>query len=186
MATEYFILREDCSQIIDILQEIGGMEEYISSFEVQFHYDLNCNDIKNKLDKTKNHVIFKSSGGDRSGHFHFFNKFLNKCEDSYKLGWQVAGRNGFCQTFALMGALGMHEVFKLKSKNKCSEIACQYLIDNAIKNPKNFKKYWRKLCKAKDYKNIENLTPKEIEEDIHKSRETSLFNKLVQDEVVYL
>jgi hypothetical protein len=57
MATEYEILEQDCSQIIDILQEIGGMEEYIVSFGVEFHYDLNCNDIKNRLDKTKNHII---------------------------------------------------------------------------------------------------------------------------------
>jgi hypothetical protein len=83
----------------------------------------------------------------------------------------------------------MHEVFKLKSRNECSKIACKYLIENAIKNPKNFKKYWKKLCRENDYTNLLKLTPKKIEEKILESmemREPSLFTELIQDEQVYL
>lgn len=186
--------KQDCSQIIDILQEIGGTETYIKLFGVEYHYGVKCSQVLGSIDLDKNHVIFTPSGrrielgGSSSGHFHFINKFIGKCQDSYSLGWQNNGSNGFCQTFALMGSLGMESVFKGKSKEECSIIACQFILDNG---KKWYKKYWKTLCKAKNYKNIENLSLKEIDEDLKmcmiwiKGR-SSLFWNLVLDETVYM
>jgi hypothetical protein len=161
--------RNDCSQIIDILQEICGSENYIRSFKVEYHYGYKCQTIINGLDLTKNHVIFTPSGrraqlgAVSSGHFHFVNKFIGNCQDSYSLGWQTAGSNGFCQTFALMGSLGMGGVFKGKTKEECSIVACQYILDNGA----NWYKNWNKLCTQKGYENIMKLSLDEIKTDLH-------------------
>jgi hypothetical protein len=122
-----------------------------------------------------------------SGHFHFINKFIRKCQDSYSLGWQNKGSNGFCQTFALMGALGMDTVFQGKTKEHCSQIACEFLLDN---NSKWFKKYWKKLCINKKYYNIQNLSIDEIKKDIHMSmiwgKKGTIFWELILSEEVYI
>jgi len=189
--------RQDCSQIIDILQAIGGSENYIRSFDVEYHYGVRCQEIfKSKLDLTKNHVIFTPSGrrfqlgAVSSGHFHFVNTFIGKCQDSYTLGWQNNGSNGFCQTFALMGALGMDAVFKGKSKEECSKVACRYILSN---DKKWYKKYWKKLCIEKSYHNIKNLSLEEIKKDMEmcmiwtsKQGGSTMFWNLVLDELVYV
>jgi len=186
--------RQDCSQIIDILQEIGGNEEYIRSFGVEYHYGVRCKDMLKTMNNSKSHVIFTPSGrrhqlGDvSSGHFHFINKDDWRCKDSYTLKWQNDGSNGFCQTFALMGALGRDKDFVGKSKEECSMIACKFILSN---NKHWFKKYWKKLCKDKGYVNLESLTELEINEDIEmcmlwKNKKSTMFWNLVIDENVYV
>jgi len=148
-----------------------------------------------KIDAKKSHVIFVPSGRrvelgqTSSGHFHFIDKEIGKCQDSYSLGWQNVGSNGFCQTFAFMGAMGMCSVFTNKSKEECSIIVCQYLLDN---NKKWFKKYWKRLCNKKRYHNIENLSTAEITENLNMSMvwaygkgKSTIFWNLILDEVVY-
>lgn len=193
---------EDCSQIIDVIQQIAGSEHYIKSFKVEYNPGINCKDIgksKKKFeaayDPNKSHVIFKNS--DRraadisSGHFLFYNKDIKQCQDSYSLGWQSKGSNGFCQTFALMGALGMSYQFNKLSKEKCSETACRFLITHVVKN-RVFFKSWKKICKNKNYSNIINMNPDEVTEDLEKSMKwtlkrgkTTIFWKLITDETIY-
>lgn len=189
--------KQDCSQIIDILQEIGGNQKYIESFgDIKYHYGVKCGDIISNLDLSKSHVVFTPSSrrgamdvDSASGHFHFVNKYIGKCQDSYSLKWQKDGSNGFCQTFALMGALGMAEVFKGKTKEECSVVACNFLLQNS---DKWFKKYWKTLCKNKGYMNIKDLSVQEIKDDLltsmfwtSKKGGSTMFWNLVLDEVVY-
>ena len=174
----------DCSQIIDILQRIAGSEEYIKSFGVEYRTG-KCSEVARTIEQNKDYVIFSASGrggvGDvASGHFHFINRADGQCRDSYKLGWQTSGSNGFCQTFALMGALGLSDVFTGRNKKDCSIIACRYILSNNSR----WKRKWAKLCKESYYPNIEKLTVQEIETDINTAIDEGIFWPLVQNEMV--
>jgi hypothetical protein len=193
----------DCSQIIDILQQIGGTQDYIESFGVNYDTASSCQEILKGPTYVPGslYVIFiassrRAGGNIMGGHFHFINA-SGTCGDSYKLGWQKTGSNGFCQTFALMGALGKAEAEPgipfgpTLSKEEHSRAACNFIISN---NRKWYNKYWKKLCIEKGYSNIKDLSINEIIEDLNAAMRwttsprggSTIFWKLVLDEVVYV
>lgn len=179
----------DLSQIIDVLQTLVGSETYVSLFPgIKYQHNVPCDDIlSNPAERNYSHVLFKSFRGSLEGHFHFIHKDEWMCTDSYAMGWQRPQSNGFCQTFALMGALGYGDRFKNKSWPECSRLACLFILSNQDK----WKRRWKTVCKNKGYVNIRNLSMEEVEIDVLTSMlwtrrgGATLFWKAVNDEVVY-
>lgn len=178
---------DDFSQILDVMQTIAGSDEYIKSFP-SIIYKRDMPTASEKLsaiaDRAHNYVYFHPTRkGAYSGHFHFIDRTSNpaKLTDSYHEGWQNNGSNGFCQTFAVMGALGLGSIFLNKSKMDCSILAFRFILQNA-KTWKKWSSQWKKTCRI--YPNIKNLNIQEIEEDLEFALDHRFFWKSILDEFV--
>lgn len=90
-------------------------------------------------------VVFKSRRPGDSGHFHFVYNTKGKMEDtdSYKEGWQKSGSNGFCQTFAMMLAVGESPPHGA-NKADCSKFAAGWMASKLSSFPARVRAvlYW--------------------------------------------
>jgi len=177
---------QDCSQIIDVMQTAGGIDEYIKSFNIEYHYKKPSTTEMEKYKKDgKRHVFFHPSSSRSnaiSGHFHFIDPISREYTSSYEKRWQNSGSNGFCQTFAVMGAIGLGTQLTGLSKQDCSLRACRFLIENIDK----WIVYWKQICIDHQYFNIKMLDKKEIVSDILLCTTKGMLWKLIQDEIIYI
>jgi len=142
-----------------------------------------------RIDKSFEGLIFVgdiSSGG----HFHYKLKG-EKSKDSYTLGYQRSGSNGFCQTFAIMCYL----IEKQLIDNQCLQKDNYY--NNTICALKFIQKYclkaiqkvWKETCKSLSdtiWYNYHDLNVKELKEDIDKIIKSEIFLRFwLTNEFIY-
>ena len=128
----------------------------------------------------KEGVHFTTTGrGGNAGHFYYVDAEGNKL-NSYTLRHQVNGKNGFCQTFAMMYSKGLKPSLDGLTMKECSIKAAEFLAKYAPKLITQFKKIARKTPYQYD-----NLTSKELREEIESLIAYRHFYKQVLDEIYY-
>eukprot|EP00939_MAST-03C_sp_MAST-3C-sp1_P003671 g3671.t1 len=118
---------------ISVLATVGGMEDFQRAMGItEIHYFDSLSELhafpKRNLPSSEEFVptlafVGSDEHSELGGHFHFLRK-TKEWSDSYKEVWQKGGTHGFCQIYAVMGALDeagllLPEQFsgKLKSGN---------------------------------------------------------------------
>lgn len=142
-----------------ILTVIMGNYEFIID---NLHIAIDSVETRAQVNKKHDGITFV--GKDGVGHFHFKAKD-GRVTDSYKEKWQIDGTNSFCQTFAIMGYLGLDSKFKEKDYTHNAIEALKFIKKQA----KYIVKYWKDTVDL-NYKTIAydypDLNAKEIREDI--------------------
>jgi hypothetical protein len=90
------------ANFLTLLTIIAGDYKFLNDIGIQIKYSR----TKNNIYSNYKGIIFV--GRENEGHFHFIdNKKDGILCDSYNKTWQLDKTNGFCQTFAIMGFLGL-------------------------------------------------------------------------------
>lgn len=125
-------------------------------------------------------IHFKPSrSSPEAGHFYYRDKD-GKVFNSYSLRWQKPGSNGFCQTFAMMAALGLTDKFVPGALNDNSQICCRFLAGHA----KSLHPAYKSIVK-KTWYDYDQLDVKELAEDINALASSLDFGTILLSEVVY-
>lgn len=114
-----------------MLTAVAGNSSFIKSLGIDYH------------EMSGRHPVNKGvtfSGKCDGGHFHWMND--HGTGDSYKMGWQVRGTNGLCQTFAIIGYLGLSEHFKPGSYLNNAIYALKFLQGHT----EELSWYWNDVC----------------------------------------
>jgi hypothetical protein len=147
------------SNFLAILTVIMGNYEFIIN---NLHIAIDSVEFKGQINRNHDGITFV--GKDNIGHYHFKAKD-GRVTDSYKEKWQMNGTNSFCQTFAIMGYLGLDSNF-IKGDYTHNAIEALKFIK---KQAKYIVKYWKDTVLfnydiiAYDYPD---LNAREIREDI--------------------
>lgn len=180
----------DAIDKIDSVKPVKGSHDYIQKAVLFSMLTRIAGDIEFIKQVTGFEVIFEKNdkygihfhtarGSGNSGHFVFIDK-TGQVFNSYQRGWQIAGSNGFCQTFAMMSSLGLHTRFQGRNKIDCSRLCAEFLLSHI----KLIHEIYLDVVHEYIY-DYDKLSVSELGEDIQGLIDYPLFWDIVTEEIDY-
>jgi len=170
---EEFTKDEKDANLLAILTTAAGNEDFIRHFDP--HYDMD-----RKLNKYSPDGIYFRGRGNAG---HFICKANGQEINSYNNNQQISGRNGFCQTFAIMNYHYKGNIYT-KNVQEATKEALIFLRKNANLLVPSFRQAARELDLFADLYN--RTDTRNIREYIDRLYNNRNFRRILQTEQTYI